>query len=79
MCKERLDRRLSNGRGQHTPNIQLMSVTLDVSKCSGWLNVDAPCGGGAGRWSLDERILGLHVNQMRGLYYVKHAAHVRDA
>ena len=46
MCKERLDRRLSNGRGQHTPNIQLMSVTLDVSKCSGWLNVDAPCGGG---------------------------------
>ena len=34
---------------ERTQNIQLMSVTLDVSKLSGWSNADAPCrvrGGG---------------------------------
>ena len=29
-------------RAERTKNIQLMSVTLDVSKLSGWLKADAP-------------------------------------
>eukprot|EP00964_Phaeocystis_antarctica_P009642 scaffold5248_cov49-Phaeocystis_antarctica.AAC.5 len=28
---------------ERTKNMPLMSVTLDVSKLSGWLNADAPC------------------------------------
>ena len=31
-----------------TQNIHVMSVTLEVSKLSGWLNADAPCGGSKG-------------------------------
>ena len=31
---------------ERTPNMTLMSVTLEVSKLSGWLNTDAYC-----RWS----------------------------
>ena len=39
-----LDCRLGAGHGEErTQNIQRMSVTLDVSKLSGWLNADAPC------------------------------------
>ena len=30
-------------RAERTSNIHFMSVTLDVSKLSGWLNVDAHC------------------------------------
>ena len=30
-------------RAERTLNIQSMSVTLDVSKLSGWLNADADC------------------------------------
>ena len=30
-------------RAGRTSNMELMSVTLDVSKLSGWLNIDAPC------------------------------------
>ena len=30
-------------RGERTSNIRRMSVTLDVSKLTGWLNVFAPC------------------------------------
>ena len=30
-------------RAEHTPNMPPMSVTLDVSKLSGWLNTDAYC------------------------------------
>ena len=30
-------------RAERTQNIHRMSVTLDVSKLSGWLNADAPC------------------------------------
>ena len=30
-------------REERTPNIQRMSVTLEVSKLSGWLNADACC------------------------------------
>ena len=40
-------------RGERTKNMPSMSVTLDVSKLSGWLNVDAACaeskGADAGR------------------------------
>eukprot|EP00964_Phaeocystis_antarctica_P069686 scaffold42367_cov61-Phaeocystis_antarctica.AAC.6 len=36
--------RLHNyGGSMRTENIQLMSVTLDVSRVSGWLNALAPC------------------------------------
>ena len=39
-----LDCRLVAGHGEErTPNIQVMSVTLEVSKLSGWLNADARC------------------------------------
>ena len=31
-------------RAERTSNMDHMSVTLDVSKLSGWLNADAPCG-----------------------------------
>ena len=38
----RLDSRLgARARAERTSNIQRMSVTLDVSKLSGWLNADA--------------------------------------
>ena len=30
-------------RSERTENIHPMSVTLDVSRLSGWLNADAPC------------------------------------
>ena len=30
-------------RAERTSNIHAMSVTLDVSKLSGWLNARAPC------------------------------------
>ena len=30
-------------RGERTENIRFMSVTLDVSKVSGWLNFTASC------------------------------------
>ena len=30
-------------RAERTSNMLFMSVTLDVSKLSGWLNADAPC------------------------------------
>ena len=30
-------------RAERTENIHAMSVTLDVSRLSGWLNADAPC------------------------------------
>ena len=30
-------------RGERTPNMPAMFVTLDVSKLSGWLNADAYC------------------------------------
>ena len=35
----------NDSRAERTWNILLMSVTLDVSKLSGWLNADAPCRG----------------------------------
>ena len=35
---------------ERTLNIWFMSVTLDVSKLSGWLNADAPCGVWGGGW-----------------------------
>ena len=31
----------ARARAERTPNICFMSVTLDVSKLSGWLNADA--------------------------------------
>ena len=34
---------------EHTSNILLMSVTVDVSKFSDWLNADAPCQESRGR------------------------------
>ena len=33
----------ARARVERTPKIQPMSVTLDVSKLSGWLNADATC------------------------------------
>jgi hypothetical protein len=33
----------TRARAERTPNILLMSVTLEVSKLSGWLKADAPC------------------------------------
>ena len=33
----------SEARAGRTANMAYMSVTLDVSKLSGWLNTDAPC------------------------------------
>ena len=39
-----LDYRLGAGHGaERTPNMKRMSVTLEVSKLSGWLNPDAYC------------------------------------
>eukprot|EP00964_Phaeocystis_antarctica_P111984 scaffold76209_cov58-Phaeocystis_antarctica.AAC.2 len=58
-CRGGLDCRLGAGYGEErTKNMQYMSVTLDVSKLSGWLNAYAVCqvgcraykaGRGAGR------------------------------
>ena len=56
----RSDSRLlgTRARAERTSNMRAMSVTLEVSKLSGWLNADAPCrverracdmGRGAGR------------------------------
>ena len=43
-CRGGLDCRLGAGYGEErTRNIQVMSVTLEVSKLSGWLNADASC------------------------------------
>ena len=33
----------SRARAERTENMDSMSVTLDVSKLSGWLNADAIC------------------------------------
>jgi hypothetical protein len=33
----------SRARAERTPNIWCMSVTLEVSKLSGWLNTDSRC------------------------------------
>ena len=30
-------------RTEHTPNVDSMSLTLNVSRLSGWLNADASC------------------------------------
>ena len=35
--------RWAGARAERTLNMPSMSVTLDVSKLSGWLNEDAPC------------------------------------
>eukprot|EP00964_Phaeocystis_antarctica_P057142 scaffold33780_cov33-Phaeocystis_antarctica.AAC.1 len=43
-AQEGLDCRLGAGHGEErTWNMTLMSVTLEVSKLSGWLNADARC------------------------------------
>ena len=43
-CRAGLDCRFGAGHGEErTENIQPMSVTLEVSKLSGWLNADAYC------------------------------------
>ena len=43
-CRRGLDCRLGTGHGEErTASMASMSVTLDVSKLSGWLNADAPC------------------------------------
>ena len=43
MGRARLKAVGARARAERTLNIQLMSVTLDVSKLSGWLNADAYC------------------------------------
>eukprot|EP00964_Phaeocystis_antarctica_P060146 scaffold35832_cov53-Phaeocystis_antarctica.AAC.6 len=69
-----------------------MSVTLDVSKLSGWLNADAACrvttrtatrgvgggGAGGGASSVQGGPNGHGGQDTRGAH-IKHAAHVRDA
>ena len=56
-------------RAECTWNIQLMVMTLDVSKLSGWLNAAAPCrverraydaGRGAGREGGSDSASGMH-------------------
>ena len=43
-CGGGLDCRFGAGHGEErTPNMALMSVTLEVSKLSSWLNADANC------------------------------------
>ena len=43
-CRGGRDCRLGAGHGEErTSNMRLMSVTLEVSKLSGWLKTDAPC------------------------------------
>ena len=43
-CRRGLDCRLGAGHGEErTQNMTAMSVTLEVSKLSGWLNDAAPC------------------------------------
>ena len=43
-CRGGLDCRLGAGHGEErTENMRFMSVTLEVSKLSGWLNADACC------------------------------------
>eukprot|EP00964_Phaeocystis_antarctica_P113548 scaffold77564_cov42-Phaeocystis_antarctica.AAC.1 len=67
-----------------------MSVTLEVSKFSGWLKFDAPCGakGGVGgehgpdrlwRGVLEKRVRRIQVEVRRFKTHAKHLAHVRDA
>ena len=41
--RTRLRRLLAGARAERTKNMLLMSVTLDVSKLSGWLNAVAHC------------------------------------
>ena len=42
--QERARLQFGAGHGEErTENMELMSVTLEVSKLSGWLNADAPC------------------------------------
>ena len=62
VCRAELDCRLGAGHGEErTRNMSSMSVTLEVSKLSGWLNADAPCreskerACGAGRGTCDSR------------------------
>ena len=46
MCASAACTRRSNDwrqGGERTENMLFMSVTLEVSKLSGWLNADAPC------------------------------------
>ena len=48
-CRAGLDCRFGAGRGEErTLNMLPMSVTLEVSKLSGWLNAFAPCRGSKG-------------------------------
>ena len=49
-CRAGLDCRFGAGRGEErTLNMLPMSVTLEVSKLSGWLNADASCQESKGR------------------------------
>ena len=41
--RNRLDTGQSTRAGVRTSNMYCMSVTLEVSRLSGWLNADAPC------------------------------------
>ena len=41
--RNRMDARHGTREWVRTKNIVFMSVTLDVSRLSGWLNADAPC------------------------------------
>ena len=48
-CRRGIDCRYGAGHGEErTSNMPLMSVTLEVSKLSGWLNTDAYCRGSNG-------------------------------
>ena len=39
-----LEQGVHRARAERTLNIDIRSVTLEVSRLSGWLNADAPCG-----------------------------------
>jgi hypothetical protein len=79
----------TRARAERTPNILLMSVTLEVSKLSGWLKADAPCRvegrAHAMRGGEDKRhargkgpTQGLGAKDTRGAH-LEHPAHGRDA
>eukprot|EP00964_Phaeocystis_antarctica_P045660 scaffold26294_cov60-Phaeocystis_antarctica.AAC.2 len=74
--QEGLDCRLRVGHGEErTPNMMCMSVTLEVSKLSGWLNADAPCRESKGGHTVRGEIGG----RARGGAHEKHVVHARDA
>ena len=65
-CRRGLNCRFGAGRAEErTQNMYLISVTLEVSKLSGWLNADASCRESKAGHAVGARYTGRHTGERR--------------